>query len=299
MIYVGRFAPSPSGPLHFGSLVAALGSFLDARRHGGRWLVRVEDLDPPREVPGATKTILDTLERLGLLWDGPVVYQSQRTAHYEEALERLRAADLCYPCICTRKKIREATSIPTGGKAGPIYPGTCRNGIRRGRDSDYSLRMRTPPETVAVEDRLQGRLEQLLARDCGDFIVRRRDGHFAYQLAVVVDDYQQGVSHVVRGTDLLDSTPRQIYLQRLLRYAEPRYMHLPIAVNAQSQKLSKQTRAAPVQATRPERALFQALEFLRQKPPAALAGEKKEEILGWATQHWNPSPLRRIIKIQI
>jgi len=298
-MYRGRFAPSPTGPLHFGSLVAALGSYLDARHQSGQWLVRIEDLDPPREVPGAAQQILATLEDFGLEWDGPIVYQSGRTEHYRDALTQLRKTGLCYPCGCTRKEIRQRTArrVPTG-KGGLIYPGTCRRGLQPGRTAAVT-RIRTPSQALSVDDLLQGSYSQQLERDCGDFVLLRRDGYFAYQLAVVVDDFQQGVTHVVRGCDLLDSTPRQIYLCQLLRYPVPSHMHLPIAVDADGQKLSKKTGALPLGAEHREQTLMRALEFLGQAPPPELAQQDLSGVLGWATEHWDPSSLKNLKKIRI
>ncbi len=253
-MYRGRFAPSPTGPLHFGSLVAALASYLDARAAGGAWLVRMEDLDTPRNVPGADEDILRTLERFGFTWDEPVVRQSQRIALYQGALDRLRAAGLAYPCSCSRRE--------TGG--GP-YPGTCRNGPR---DPGRPLSWR-----VRSED------------EGGDFIVLRSDGIFAYQLAVVVDDGAQGITDVVRGADLLDSTPRQLYLQTLLGLPHPRYLHVPVALNEAGEKLSKQNYAPPLDAANPARELREALRFLRQRD---VDGAAPEQIIREAIRNWKP-----------
>jgi glutamyl-Q tRNA(Asp) synthetase len=240
--YRGRFAPSPTGPLHFGSLVAALGSYLDAKAHGGQWLVRIEDVDTPRVVPGAADDILRTLERFGLHWDGPVLYQSSRIAAYEAVLDDLRARRLVFPCGCSRKDV------------GDRYPGTCRLGSREIR----TWRFRVPGETVAFHDRRLGPQHQNVEEYCGDFVLKRADGLFAYQLAVVVDDAAQGITDVVRGEDLLDSTARQILLQRALGYPEPRYLHLPIATNALGQKLSKQNGATALDPRRVPELLAEA-----------------------------------------
>ncbi|GAB4469739.1 MAG: hypothetical protein OHK0044_11960 [Burkholderiaceae bacterium] len=238
--YRGRFAPSPTGALHAGSLAAALASWLDARAHGGTWIVRIEDLDPPREVPGAAREIVRTLARFGLESDEPVALQSERGALYEEAFERLRAAGVVYACTCSRKDV-EALSQAAGRKPG-VYPGTCRERPARTR-ARPAWRVRVPDATVAFDDRACGRYAQSLARDVGDFVVRRADGPWAYQLAVVVDDAAQGVTDVVRGADLLDNTPRQIFLQRALRLPTPRYLHVPVVTNERGEKLSKQTGA--------------------------------------------------------
>ena len=269
-MYTGRFAPSPTGPLHIGSLIAALASWLDARAAGGRWLVRIEDLDRPRCVPGAADDILRALERLGLTWDGDVVYQSRRLALYEAALQKLPT----YWCSCTRREIADS-SLGLAADGAPIYPGTCRAGASGAR---RALRVRTSAEEICFDDRVQGRQCQVLERDIGDFVLYRADGLFAYQLAVVVDDFQQGVTHVVRGADLLDSTPRQIYLQRLLGAPVPRYLHVPVAVNAAGEKLSKQTGALAVEPTRDT--LRSALRLLGQEDVSSL-----EE----AVRHWNPA----------
>ena len=268
----GRFAPSPTGPLHFGSLAAALASWLDARAAGGRWLLRIEDLDAPRELPGAADDIRRALERFGLHWDGEVIYQSRRGALYEKALQRLRES--CYPCGCTRREIADS-SLGLAADGAQIYPGTCRRGLPGGKTA-RALRLKIPDEKIVFEDRVQGRVEQHLAREVGDFVLRRADGQFAYQLAVVVDDAAQGVTDVVRGADLFDSSARQIALQRLLGLPTPRYLHIPAVVDAAGEKLSKQTGAVPVAAAD----LPRALRFLGQ-PPA----DDLEEAVG----NWNPS----------
>lgn len=288
MTYVGRFAPSPTGPLHLGSLAAALGSCLEARRHGGRWLLRMEDLDPPREQPGAADGILRSLERLGFRWDGPVLYQSARLSAYEDAAARLQREGAAFPCACSRSEIADSGVL---GLEGPVYPGTCRNGLPAGK-TPRALRLRVTPGVVAFEDGLQGRVQQDLARDIGDFIIRRADGCHAYQLAVVVDDAHSGITQVVRGADLLLSTPRQLYLQTLLGLPHPEYLHLPVAVNANREKLSKQTFAPPVDSLPPAQALWEALEFLRQAPPQELIQASIEETWTWAEAHWQTAALR-------
>jgi glutamyl-Q tRNA(Asp) synthetase len=283
----GRFAPSPTGPLHFGSLVAALASWLDARAAGGRWLVRIEDLDRPREQPGADSAILRQLEACGLHWDGEVVYQSRRLGHYREALERLAQSGATYWCACSRKEIADSTLTPDRAS---VYAGTCRGGFARGR-TPRAIRVRTSPEPIEFEDRLQGVIAQSVEREVGDFVVFRADGQFAYQLAVVVDDAAQGVTDVVRGADLLDSTARQIHLQRLLGLPTPRYLHLPVAVNAAGEKLSKQTNAPQA---RPED-LTRALAFLGMAPPAGLDAV---ETLQWARSAWQVQRLPRTSAIR-
>jgi glutamyl-Q tRNA(Asp) synthetase len=281
--YCGRFAPSPSGPLHFGSLVAALGSYLDARAHGGRWLVRMEDLDTPRNVPGAADDILRTLESFGFVWDGAVLFQSQRLAAYAEALARLQAAGLAYGCACSRREIADSATQPAidGGLA---YPGTCRNGLPAGRAA-RAWRLRVAAVDVSFTDRLQGMLTQQLERDVGDFVLQRADGLFAYQLAVTVDDHFQGVTDIVRGADLLASTPRQIWLQRCLGFAAPRYAHLPVATNPAGEKLSKQTRAPALCREHAAAELVRALRFLGQPAPLDLANAAVSDVWAWAFEN--------------
>ena len=284
--YCGRFAPSPTGPLHFGSLVAALGSYLDARAAGGLWLVRMEDLDPPREVPGAADAILRSLAALGLHWDGEVMYQSRRSAAYDEALTRLLAGGRAYPCACSRKEIETALADTDAS----VYPGTCRNGLADGRTA-RSVRARVDSMEITFDDAIQGRFAQQLDREVGDFVIRRADGFTAYQLAVAVDDAEQGITHVVRGSDLLDSTPRQILLQQQLGYPVPDYAHLPLAIDAGGAKLSKQTRAPAIDTTQPSRALWAALRFLGQAPAVELADATPDDLLNWAIHYWERSSI--------
>jgi glutamyl-Q tRNA(Asp) synthetase len=280
----GRFAPSPTGPLHFGSLVAALASFLEARTRGGNWLIRIEDIDTPRVVPGAADDILRTLDAFGMTWDGPVVYQSRRIERYREALARLSDLGLTYPCSCSRREIAR-TAAP--GTAVMTYPGTCRRGARH-PERPTAIRLRTDDRTIGFDDGIQGLFEQHLETQVGDFVIRRADGLFAYQLAVVVDDADQGITHIVRGSDLLDSTPRQIHLQRLLGLPTPRYSHLPLAVDQRGNKLSKQTQAPPLDHSRLGHAIVAALSFLNQSPPPHLARESLATIRSWALKHWRP-----------
>jgi glutamyl-Q tRNA(Asp) synthetase len=245
MPYVGRFAPSPTGPLHAGSLVAAVASYLDARAHGGKWLIRIEDIDEGRSVPGAAETILEQLDWLGMHSDGEIVWQSRRKDLYQAARERL--AEYVYGCGCNRREIADSR-LGVGPDGAAIYPGTCRHGLAPGRAA-RSLRLRVPAageDVVAFTDRFAGEVSQRLALESGDFVLKRADGYWAYQLAVVVDDAEQGVTDIVRGADLLDSTPRQIYLQRLLGVPTPRYLHVPVVRNANGEKLSKQTGALAV-----------------------------------------------------
>jgi glutamyl-Q tRNA(Asp) synthetase len=242
--YIGRFAPSPTGPLHQGSLVAAMASYLDAKVHNGQWLVRVEDLDRDRNVAGADQHILASLQRCGMQWDGEVTWQTKRQHLYEAALAQL--ADKVYPCGCSRKEIADSQlRLGQSGNAALVYPGTCRLGLAPGR-APRALRLRTPQEphcVIGFDDRWCGHVNQDITAEVGDFVIRRADGFWAYQLAVVVDDAAQGITDIVRGADLLDSTPRQIYLQQLLHLPQPRYLHVPVVVNEDGEKLSKQTGA--------------------------------------------------------
>jgi glutamyl-Q tRNA(Asp) synthetase len=268
--YVGRFAPSPTGPLHAGSAVAALASWLDARVHRGRWLLRIEDIDPPREQAGAAASIVDTLRRLGLRWDGEPSFQSTHGARYAAALDALAARGLAYPCGCTRREIADS-QLRAGGERGRHgelrYPGTCRGGHAPGRVA-RAWRLRVPDGSVLFEDRLLGPQSQDVAAEIGDFVLKRADGLWAYQLAVVVDDAAQGVTDVVRGADLLGSTARQVVLARALGVPSPRWMHVPVVAGPDGDKLSKQNGAAAVDASRPLAVLGAALRHLGIEPPA-------------------------------
>lgn len=289
----GRFAPSPTGPLHFGSLVAAVGSYLDARSCQGEWLVRMEDLDPPRVVAGAADDILRTLEAFGLFWDGDVMFQSRRGDAYCAALEELHQQGALYPCHCSRREIADS-ALETA--AGLIYQGRCRTGMRKGREGN-ALRLITDNIPIHFHDRLLGDYGQRLETEVGDFVLRRADGLYAYQLAVVVDDAEQGVTHIVRGADILESTPRQIYLQRLLSLPTPSYLHLPVAVNVQGEKLSKQTLAPALKSENPVPQLVRVLEFLGQQPPPELAGAGLQDFWAWAVANWavHKIPSRRML----
>lgn len=288
----GRFAPSPTGLLHEGSLMSALGSYLYARTSDSKWLIRMEDLDRPREQPGAADAILRTLEACGFEWDGPVVYQSQRTEAYEAALTQLVARGVVYACYCSRSQ------LAADGEA--TYPGTCRHRLAEG-DLPPALRVRTDRSTAPVRfvDDLQGGVEQQVECAVGDFVIRRRDGIFAYQLAVVVDDAAQGVTQVVRGADLLDNTPRQILLQRLLDLPTPAYAHLPVLVEADGTKLSKSRRSVPLDPVHAARSLWLALERLRQAPPEDLRMASAREILRWAKEHWQPERLAGVREVRL
>lgn len=287
--YRGRFAPSPTGPLHFGSLVAAVASYLEAKTHNGAWLVRMEDLDRPREMAGAADDILHTLQAFGFEWDGAVLYQSRRDDAYAAALVRLQEAGLVYGCACTRREIADSA---IHGIDGPVYPGSCRNGLLPGK-SPRAWRLVTEDRVIAFDDAVQGRLGQNLRRDIGDFVLRRADGLYAYQLAVVVDDAEQGITDIVRGADLLDSTPRQIYLQQVLGYATPSYTHVPVAANASGEKLSKQTLAAALDQRQAAALLWQALHFLGQGPEPALREAELDAVWAWAHGHWRMDRIPR------
>lgn len=281
--YRGRFAPSPTGPLHFGSLTAALGSYLQARSRGGEWYVRMEDLDTPRTVAGAADSILRSLEAHGLYWDGPIMFQSSRNDAYHAALDTLAHTDLVFPCACSRREIADFGLM---GIEGPVYPGTCRDGAAAPPDA-CAIRVRTTSAPVEVFDELQGPIRQRLEREVGDFVVRRADGLFSYQLAVVVDDAAQGITEVVRGSDLLNSTPRQVYLQQLLGLGTPGYIHLPIVADEAGRKLSKQTAAPALDDSLPVPALWEALAFLEQAPPPALRSASLPEFWEWAIANWD------------
>ncbi len=286
--YVGRFAASPSGSLHFGSLVAAVGSFLQAQVADGAWLIRMEDLDTPRIVPGAADNIIRSLERLGFEWQGAIEYQSKCISRYESALEILRKQRLVYTCSCSRSQLAVLEESR--------YPGTCRTrgiGSVMG-DSSFTERFIVTPGPVEFDDALQGHFAQDVAATSGDFVVRRRDRIFSYHLAVVVDDAAQGITEVVRGADLLDSTPRHLLLQNALGLPAPAYCHLPLAVDARGQKLSKSAQSTAIDVTPPSQALWQALDFLRQSPPRELRTGPHSELWHWAKTHWSLRSLQKI-----
>lgn len=281
--YIGRFAPTPSGPLHFGSLIAALGSWLDARAHSGRWLLRIDDHDAPRCVPGSESAILRQLEAHGLDWDGAVYRESGHARVHDESFERLRAAGWLYPCVCTRKALEAS---PRNAEGETIYPGTCRAGLAAGHAA-RAWRVRVGDAEVRFCDAVHGDTRARLADDIGDFTVRRADGLYAYQFLCAVDDLDQGITHVVRGADLLQATARQIFLMRFMGGRVPAYAHLPVVTNTRGQKLSKQTRAPELMPGDAARNLCHALGVLGQQPPRALSTTKPEEILAWARAHWS------------
>lgn len=287
MTYVGRFAPSPTGPLHFGSLLAALASFLDARKHQGQWLLRIEDLDPPREQPGLKDQFPEVLDAFGLYWDGELTYQSERLDEYRAVMQTLLQEQHAYACNCSRKQISERSGSSR-------YDGHCR---QLGLIPDLTFTL-TPEQQMAIrvlcnnhpivfDDLIQGPQTQDLLQESGDFVIFRRDGFFAYQLAVVVDDYLQGITHIVRGSDLLHETTRQIFLQQQLGYPTPSYAHIPVATNAAGQKLSKQTFAQALDLKATEATLLQALGFLGQQPPPQLQNASRDGIIAWAIEHWD------------
>jgi glutamyl-Q tRNA(Asp) synthetase len=289
--YVGRFAPSPSGPLHAGSLVAAMASYLDARAHGGRWLLRIEDIDEARTGPGAADAIGNCLLAFGMQWDGEVVWQSRRTALYAAAFDRLGSH--VYPCRCSRREIADSTAMHGKGDGSVIYPGTCRDGLAQGY-SARTFRLRVPDvgdpdELVCFDDRWKGPVCLHLASEVGDFVLKRADGFWAYQLAVAVDDAAQGVSDVVRGADLIDSAARQIHLQRLLGLAHPRYLHVPVMTNAKGEKLSKQAGAPALDVRQPLPALRQAARTLQLEVDAGTVAQFWEKATAaWAVRFLLP-----------
>lgn len=285
-LYIGRFAPSPTGPLHLGSLYTALASYLDARAHDGHWLLRIDDLDTPRNMPGASNAILRCLHRFELHWDGSVFYQSRQLESYALAFEQLRQQQWLYACRCSRKDL--------AGQ--PVYPGHC-GAAGFPLDGSSAWRLRVNDISIGFNDTLQGWINENPALEHGDFIVRRKDGIVAYQFAVVIDDFRQQVNHVVRGIDLLDSTPKQRYLQTLLDYPEPCYTHLPILVDSQGNKLSKQTLASPVDEAHPPDTVFLLLNLLRQNPPLSLRKAPVAEQLAWSIAHWRPQALEKIRSI--
>lgn len=284
--YIGRFAPTPSGYLHFGSLVAALASYLDARAVGGRWLLRIEDLDPPREEPGAQAAILKALESYGFEWDGEMVRQSDRLDAYAAVIDRLFHQGLAYACTCSRKQLERYHGI---------YPGLCRN-LGHAQE-DAAIRLRVPELDYRFNDRVQGEYRQHLGREVGDFVIRRRDGLYAYQLAVVLDDAWQGITDIVRGADLLDSTPRQLYLQELLGLSQPRYLHVPLVTQPDGQKLGKSYRSPPLTEEQAPPLLLRALRALGQESPAELANASVAQIMKWGIAHWDAALIPRTLSV--
>jgi glutamyl-Q tRNA(Asp) synthetase len=277
--YRGRFAPSPTGQLHFGSLVAAVASYCQARASQGTWLLRIEDIDTPREVAGASDDIIQTLNNFGFEWDERISFQSQRSEEYRDALEKLNDKGLLYPCACSRKEIARISKLG-------IYPGTCRDGLPDGRHA-RSWRIRTPHASIHFIDAIQGPQHFDMQQAVGDFVLKRADGLFAYQLAVAIDDAQQGITQVVRGCDLLESSPRQIYIQQQLGLPSPDYAHHPVVVDEQGEKLSKSTLSPALKAGQISQQLYLALKFLGHPPPAELKGAGPALIWQWAFAHWS------------
>jgi len=287
MSVIGRFAPSPTGPLHFGSVIAAVASYMQAKSQNGQWLVRMDDIDTPRNQAGADTAILTSLEILGLHWDNKVLFQTNRQEAYQDALTLLSEKSLLYRCTCTRKQLQ-----------GNAYPGTCRN-KSHDPEQQHALRVITNQQAIKIDDEIQGQFQQNLETETGDFIVHRADDLVAYHIATVVDDAYQGITEIIRGADLLDSTPRQIYLQQLLNYPIPTYAHTPVAVDKQGYKLSKQYHAPPIDDTEPVATLILALDFLGQHPKKSLAKENVEEIIQWGVKHWSLDKIPRLDTIEV
>ncbi len=284
--YIGRFAPSPTGPVHYGTLVAAVGSYLQAKKNNGEWLIRMEDVDTLRKVDGADNGILRTLESFGFEWNGEVLYQTKQIEYYEQALEKLISQSMVFPCLCSRKQLSKTDS--------KLYPGTCRQ-RSLSEKKEHALRILSQDIDIKFNDAVMGSHSQNIEQQCGDFIIKRRDGLFAYQLAVVVDDAMQDITEVVRGTDLLDSTPRQIYLQQLLNYSTPVYCHLPLAIDNFGNKISKSEGAPKVDIKNKEKLLIKTLNFLGQQPPDDLVESHIDDIWLWAIKHWE---IKRIPKVE-
>ena len=282
--YRGRFAPSPSGSLHFGSLIAAVASYLDAKAHQGKWLLRIEDIDQARVQAGAIQSILQTLESYGFAWDEEILYQSQRFEHYQKALDYLIQQQQSYPCSCTKKIIQQTAKL---GKYGWIYAGTCRQSLANPQAKQYAYRLKCNDLVITFEDKLKGKQSQNVLSEVGDFVLKRSDGVFAYQLAVVLDDAYQNISHIVRGEDLLDNTARQIYLQQLLKLPTPEYLHFPIAKDKTGRKLSKSNHAPEIKITDKLENIHKALQFLGQQPPKITDFEHMDDLWKWAITHWN------------
>lgn len=296
--YTGRFAPSPTGPLHFGSLIAAVASYLCARQvlHSkqGKWLLRIEDVDNQRCQQSHAVSIIKTLEGYGFEWDGEIIYQSQRSEAYQAALDSI--TDNTFPCSCTRKALRQSSS---SSKYSYTYPGYCRDGVKNPNGDIRSIRLRTNQNSVCITDQCQPQeLCQNIELEVGDFIVKRSDGMFAYHLAVVVDDYWQQVNHIVRGSDLFDNTPRQLYLQALLDYPHPQYLHIPVAVDTQGKKLSKQNLSPEIHTHQKRATLIKALEFLGQAVPDISNFSSLDDLWKWAIHNWDSKRIPKVMTKQ-
>ena len=280
--YIGRFAPSPTGPMHFGTLIAAVGSYLQAKTNQGQWLIRMEDVDTTRVVEDSDTQLLNSLEAFGFEWDSEVIYQTTRNVLYSDALERLNQQHLIYPCTCSRKHLASHVDYKKTG----VYPGTCREQSLPFQ-GEHALRLKVSNTNIRFDDMIMGPQQENLATECGDFVIKRKEGLFAYQLAAVVDDASQGITEIVRGADLLDSTARQIYLQQLLGYKTPTYIHLPLALGDDGNKLSKQSESRAIDNNHPTLALVDALSHLGQQPPESLKNHPLDDIWTWAIQHWD------------
>ncbi|MAA70736.1 MAG: tRNA glutamyl-Q(34) synthetase GluQRS [Bermanella sp.] len=278
--YIGRFAPTPTGPLHFGSLVAALASYLDAKAHDGTWLLRIEDLDPPREDPSASLRIPQQLEQHGLFWDGEIQFQSQHSSRYEAALEQLSKSHDTFVCQCSRKQLST--------RAG-LHQGVCQQHPSHDIEHPAAIRLKVPDQVITFTDGIYGDYSQNLFHEVGDQVLKRKDGLYAYQLAVIVDDHHAGINHVVRGVDLLDNTPRQLYLMERLGFTRPKYIHIPLATNSQGQKLSKQNQATAIEANDARQNILSALRFLQQPIHDNMHTSTLDQLLIEATKHWQPS----------
>lgn len=288
--YIGRFAPSPTGPLHVGSIYTALASYLQARSQQGQWLLRIDDLDTPRNIKNSADNILKTLEAFGLTWDQTVYYQSVHLEDYQDFLTDLINHRLVYACTCSRKTLSSSIRVSD------IYPGFCRDKQLLDH-TPHALRIKTDERIISFQDELQGLVAHSLSEKHGDFILKRKDQIFAYQFAVVIDDYLQGINHVVRGCDLLEVTPRQIYLQQLLGIATPGYMHVPVIVDMEGNKLSKQTLAQAIDASSPGQWIFKLLGLLKQQPPIELQKAPVSELLNWAQLNWMPTALKGAVQL--
>ncbi len=282
MQYIGRFAPSPSGPLHFGSLIAATASYLCAKSVQGQWLLRIEDVDKFRIKKNSINSILHTLETYGYQWDGDILYQSQRSEAYQDALDSLH--QLTYPCTCSRKFLQRQAPANTYGY---VYPGYCRKQISNPKAKQFAIRLRTNNTSICFNDALQGLYCQNIEDKVGDFIIKRSDGMFSYQLAVVVDDEYQQITEIVRGSDLLDNTPRQLYLQQCLGYQQPSYLHFPTAITKDGKKLSKQNYAPQVDSYQKRQTILRTLNFLGQQTPTADNFSSLDNLWDWAIKNWD------------
>ncbi len=286
--YIGRFAPSPTGPLHLGSLLAAMASYCDAISNQGKWLVRIEDLDPPREVKGASEQILTTLNQLGFEFNHNPLFQSHRQKNYEDAINKLKHSSALYYCCCSRNELKGIR----------LEQHKCRNKTRQPSQQPHSIKLKVPDETLSFMDKIQGNYSKNLLEDCGDFVIKRKDGLYSYQLAVVVDDAYQGVSHIVRGTDLIDSTPWQIYLQSILNIDQPIYAHIPILVNSDNQKLSKQTFAKSIDNEDPLSILLIAYKYLGQQPFKKIPANI-QQFWQHAIEHWNINKVTKVNEFKV